>query len=379
MDNTDLKILVEHLTRLEEGDTGAAIGSGLGALIGGRLGSAGAAAGAAAGGWLGKKIGDSPIGTALGNLFDPATKTVVKVDPADIKAGPPGSATPGSATPGSDKSGPPRSSEPTDKSWSVTAPPNAATAADQKFFMKNPDGSASEVTPPPGGFGRKGKDPTNDKGQEIDKYGNSAEDYVKQDMPAITSGYGGQPSRGGLEKEIQTMEDARGTGLKVVDAWTWKNSVLCLLDGDRQQSTGGIGIWTEFGSNASVGGNEFAPLYKRLGYTDFQGDTTVSTVGPFGRASGALHKMKRPSDGREIVFCELYQFYTFESQKGKGIHFYTVSFIGPEQDWANGGREELRKLHDSIKLSSNVKPLAPPTMQEQIRHLQNKLDYLGKN
>lgn len=372
MDNTDLKILVEHLTRLEEGDSGAAVGSGLGALIGGRFGSAGAAAGAAAGGYLGKKIGDSSIGTALGNLFDPATKTVVKADPANIKSGP---ATPGSAT-----SGPPGSSEPTDdKSWSVKAGPNAATAADQKFFMKNPDGSASEVTPPPGGFGRKGKDPTNARGQEIDKYGNSAEDYVKQDIFAVSAAYGGKPTRGGLEAEIQRLEDARGTGKKVVDAWNWKNSVLVLLDGERHQSTGGIGIYTEFGSNAMTGGDAFAPLYKRMGYTDFQGDTDVRTTGPFGRAFGALHKMKRPSDGRAIVLCELYQFYTFQSKAGPGIHMYSVVFLGPEEDWANGGREELRKLHDSIKLSSNVQPLAPPTMQEQIRHLQNKLDYLEKN
>lgn len=362
MDNTDLKILVEHLTRLDEGDTGAAIGSGLGALIGGRLGSAGAAAGAAAGGYLGKKIGDSPIGTALGNLFDPITKTVVKADPADIKSGPPGS------------------SEPTDdKSWSVKAGPNAATAADQKFFMKNPDGSTSEVTPPPGGFGGKGKDPTNARGQEIDKYGNSAEDYTTIMSPAIGAGYGGKPSRGGLETEIQRLEDARGTGLKVVDAWNWKNSVLVLLDGDRTQAMGGIGIWTEFGSNASAGGNEFAGLYKKMGYTDFQGDTDIRTTGPFGKAFGSLHKMKRPSDGKTIVYCELYQYYTFQSQKGKGLHMYTVAFLGPEQDWANGGREELQKLHNSIKLSGNAQPLAPPTMQEQIRHLQNKLDYLGKN
>ena len=377
MDNTDLKILVEHLTRLEEGDSGAAVGSGLGALIGGRFGSAGAAAGAAAGGYLGKKIGDSSIGTALGNLFDPATKTVVKADPANIKSGP---ATPGSATPGSATSGPPGSSEPTDdKSWQVKAGPNAATAADQKFFMKNPDGSASEVFPPPGGFGRKGKDPTNARGQEIDKYGNSAEDYVKQDIFAVSAAYGGKSSRGGLEAEIQGLEDARGTGKKVVDAWNWKNSVLVLLDGERHQSTGGIGIWTEFGTNASAGGDAFAPLYKRMGYTDFQGDTDVRTTGPFGRAFGSLHKMKRPADGRAIVLCELYQFYTFQSKAGPGIHMYTVVFLGPEEDWQNGGREELRKLHDSIKLSGNLQPLAPPTMQEQIRHLQNKLDYLEKN
>jgi hypothetical protein len=356
MDNTDIKLLVEHLTRLEEGEIGRKIGSAIGGIFGKDAG---------------ERLGQ--IGSNIGNIFDPATKTLVKADPANIKSGP--------ATPGSNTSGPatPGSSEPTDKSWSVTAPPNAATAADQQFFMKNPDGSTSQVTPPPGGFGRKGKDPTNAQGQEIDKYGNSAEDYVPQNIFAVSSAYGGKSTRGGLEKEIQAMEDARGTGLKVVDAWNWKNSVLCLLDGERHQSTGGIGIFTEFGSNASVGGNEFAPLYKKLGYTDFQGDTTVSTTGPFGRASGALHKMTRPSDGKSIVFCELYQFYTFETQKGKGIHFYTVTFLGPDQDWANGGREELRKLHDSIKLSDKVKPLAPPTMQEQIRHLQNKLDYLEKN
>jgi hypothetical protein len=368
MDNTDLKILVEHLTRLEEGEIGRKIGSAIGGIFG-------------------KDAGDrlGQIGSNIGDIFDPATKSVITPNPDAIKSAPattsvvskPGSSGSGADKPGS--SGSSGSSEPSDKSWQVKAEPNAATSADVKYFMKNPDGSTSEVTPPPNGWGSN-RDATNPKtGEKMDKYGNSPGDYTKQDIFAVSSGYGGPRSTGGLEKEIQAMEDARGTGLKVVDAWNWKNSVLCLLDGERHQSTGGIGIWTEFGSNASVGGNEFAPLYKRLGYTDFQGDTTVSTTGPFGRASGALHKMKRPSDGKAIVFCELYQFYTFESQKGKGIHFYTVTFIGPEQDWANGGREELRKLHDSIKLSDKVKPLSPPTMQEQIRHLQNKLDYLEKN
>ena len=356
MDNTDLKILVEHLTRLEEGEIGRKIGSAIGRIFG-------------------KDAGDrlGQIGSNIGNIFDPATKTVVKADPADIKSGP--------ATPGSNTSGPPGSSEPTDdKSWSVTAPPNAATAADQKFFMKNPDGSTSEVTPPPGGF--KGPGPKNAKGEEMDKYGNSPGDYTKQDIFAVSAAYGGQPSTGGLEKEIQGLEDARGTGLKVVDAWTWKNSVLVLLDGDRTMADSArgttIGIYTEFGSNAIAGGNEFAPLYKKMGYTDFQGDTDIRTTGPFGRAFGSLHKMKRP-DGKAIVICELYQNYTFQSKAGKGLHMYTVTFLGPEQDWVNGGREELQKLHNSIKLRGNVQPLAPPTMQEQIRHLQNKLDYLEKN
>ena len=352
MDNTDIKILVERLTRLDEGEIGRKIGSAIGGIFG-------------------KDAGDQlgQIGSNIGDIFDPATKTMITPNPDTIKS-----------APGTDKSGPPGAATPgTDKSWQVKAGPNAATAADQKFFMKNPDGSASEVTPPPGGFGRKGKDPTNARGQEIDKYGNSAEDYVKQDIFAVSAAYGGKPTRGGLEAEIQRLEDARGTGKKVVDAWNWKNSVLVLLDGERHQSTGGIGIYTEFGSNAMTGGDAFAPLYKRMGYTDFQGDTDVRTTGPFGRAFGALHKMKRPSDGRAIVLCELYQFYTFQSKAGPGIHMYSVVFLGPEEDWANGGREELRKLHDSIRLSSNVQPLAPPTMQEQIRHLQNKLDYLEKN
>jgi hypothetical protein len=365
MDNTDLKILVEHLTRLEEGDTGAAIGSGLGALVGGRFGSAGAAAGAAAGGYLGKKISD---------FFDPATKTVVKADPENIKSGPPGS----------DKSGPSGSAgEPTDdKSWQVKSGPNAATAADQKFFTTNPDGSTSEVTPPPNGWGSNRREINPKTGKEMDKYGNSAGDYTAQDMVAISAGYGGQPSRGGLDKEIQRLEDERGTRLKVVDAWTWKNSVLALLDGDRTMADTArgttVGIYTEFGSNAVMGGNEFAGFYKRMGYKDFQGDTDIRTKGPFGPAYGALHKMMSP-DGKPIVICELYQYYTFQSQKGKGLHMYTVTFIGPEKDWANGGREELQKLHNSIKLSGNVQPLAPPTMQEHIRHLQNKLDHLDKN
>ena len=366
MDNTDIKLLVEHLTRLDEGEIGRKIGSAIGGIFGKDAG---------------ERLGQ--IGSNIGNIFDPATKTVVKGDPANIKSGPatPGSNTSGPATPGSNTSGPPGSSEPTDdKSWSVTAPPNAATAADQKFFMKNPDGSTSEVTPPPGGF--KGPGPKNAKGEEMDKYGNSPGDYTKQDIFAVSAAYGGKPTRGGLEAEIQGLEDARGTGLKVVDAWTWKNSVLVLLDGDRTMADSArgttIGIYTEFGSNAIAGGNEFAPLYKKMGYTDFQGDTDIRTTGPFGRAFGSLHKMKRP-DGKAIVICELYQNYTFQSKAGKGLHMYTVTFLGPEQDWVNGGREELQKLHNSIKLSSNAQPLAPPTMQEQIRHLQNKLDYLEKN
>jgi hypothetical protein len=364
MDNTDIKILVERLTRLEEGEIGRKIGSTIGGIFGKDAG---------------ERLGQ--IGSNIGNIFDPATKTVIKGDPANIKSGPatPGSNTSGPATPGTDKSVPPGAEPTDDKSWQVKAGPNAATAADQKFFMKNPDGSASEVTPPPGGFRGKGKDPTNARGQEIDKYGNSAEDYVKQDIFAVSAAYGGKPTRGGLETEIQRLENARGTGKKVVDAWNWKNSVLVLLDGDRHQSTGGIGIWTEFGTNASAGGDAFAPFYEKMGYKDFQGDTDVRTSGPFGRAFGSLHKMKRPADGKAIVICELYQFYTFQSKAGPGIHMYTVVFLGPEEDWANGGREELRKLHDSIKLSGNLQPLAPPTMQEQIRHLQNKLDYLEKN
>jgi hypothetical protein len=143
MDNTDLKILVEHLTRLDEGEIGRKIGSAIGGIFGKDAG---------------ERLGQ--IGSNIGNIFDPATKSVVKVDPANIKSGPTGSATPGPG-PGLDKSGPTGSAgEPTDKSWQVKAGPDAATAADQKFFMKNPDGSFSAVTPPPGGFGRNRKDPT---------------------------------------------------------------------------------------------------------------------------------------------------------------------------------------------------------------------------
>ena len=369
MDNTDLKILVEHLTRLEEGDIGRKIGSAIGGIFG-------------------KDAGDrlGQIGSNIGDIFDPATKSVITPNPDTIKSAPATTAAvskPGSSGSGPDKPGSSGSSEPTDdKSWQVKAGPNPATAADQKFFMKNPDGTTSEVTPPPNGWGSN-RDATNPKtGEKMDKYGNSPGDYTKQDTIAVGAGYGGKKSVGKLEQEIQTLENERGTDLKVVDAWEWKNSVLVLLDGDRTKADTirgtTIGIYTEFGSNAMAGGNEFAPFYKRMGYKDFQGDTEIRTMGPFGNAYGALHKMKRP-DGKAIVICELYQYYTFESQKGKGLHMYTVTFLGPEEDWVNGGREELRKLHDSIKLSGNVRPLAPPTMQEQIRHLQNKLDYLEKN
>jgi hypothetical protein len=371
MDNTDLKILVEHLTRLEEGEIGRKIGSAIGGIFG-------------------KDAGDrlGQIGSNIGDIFDPATKSVITPNPDAIKSAQattsvvskPGSSGSGADKPGS--SGSSGSSEPSDKSWQVKAEPNAATSADVKYFMKNPDGSTSEVTPPPNGWGSN-RDATNPKtGEKMDKYGNSPGDYTKIDDVAVSAGYGGKQTRGGLEAEIQKLENERGTGLKVVDAWNWKNSVLVLLDGDRTKADTArgttIGIYTEFGSNAMAGGNEFAPFYERMGYKDFQGDTEIRTMGPFGNAYGALHKMKRP-DGKAIVICELYQYYTFQSQKGKGLHMYTVTFLGPEEDWVNGGREELRKLHDSIKLSSNVKPLAPPTMQEQIRHLQNKLDYLEKN
>ena len=369
MDNTDLKILVEQLTRLEEGDIGRKIGSTIGGIFG-------------------KDAGDrlGQIGSNIGDIFDPTTKTVVKADPANIKSAPATTAAvskPGSSGSGADNPGSSGSSEPTDdKSWQVKAGPNPATAADQKFFTQNPDGTTSEVTPPPNGWGSN-RDATNPKtGEKMDKYGNSPGDYTKQDMAAVGAGYGGKKSVGKLEQEIQTLENERGTRLKVVDAWEWKNSVLVLLDGDRTKADTArgttTGIYTEFGSNAMAGGNEFAPFYKRMGYKDFQGDTEIRTKGPFGNAYGALHKMKRP-DGKAIVICELYQYYTFQSRDGKGLHMYTVTFIGPEEDWVNGGRDELRKLHDSIKLSGNVRPLAPPTMQEQIRHLQNKLDYLGKN
>jgi hypothetical protein len=368
MDNTDIKILVERLTRLEEGEIGRKIGSTIGGIFG-------------------KDAGDrlGQIGSNIGDIFDPATKSMITPKPDTIKSAP-GNSTDnksGPATPGTDKSVPPGAEPSNDKSWQVKAGPNAATSADQKFFTQNPDGTTSEVTPPPGGF--KGKGPTNDKGQEMDKYGNSPGDYTKQDIFAVSSGYGGKSTRGGLEAEIQGIEDARGTGLKVVDAWNWKNSVLVLLDGDRTKADTirgtTIGIYTEFGSNGMIGGNEFEGLYNKLGYKEFQGDVEIRTTGPFGRAYGALHRMKR-ADGKAIVICELYQYYTFQSQEGKGLHLYTVTFLGPEQDWVNGGREELQKLHNSIRLSDKVKPLslmAPPTMQEQIRHLQNKLDYLEKN
>lgn len=359
MDNTDIKILVERLTRLEEGDIGRKIGSAIGGIFG-------------------KDAGDrlGQIGSNIGDIFDPATKTMITPKPDTIKSAP-GNSTDNKS--GSATGGLPGAEPSNDKSWQVKAGPNAATTADQKFFTKNPDGTTSEVTPPPGGF--RGKGPTNDKGQEMDKYGNSPGDYTKQDIFAVSAGYGGKPSRGGLETEIQGIENARGTGLKVVDAWNWRNSVLVLLDGDRTMADTArgttIGIWSEFGTNAVMGGNEFEGLYNRLGYKEFQGDTDIRTTGPFGNTFGALHRMKR-ADGKEIVICELYQNYTFQSQKGKGLHLYTVTFLGPKEDWENGGREELRKLHDSIKLSSNVQPLAPPTMQEQIRHLQTKLDYLEK-
>ena len=174
MDNTDIKILVERLTRLEEGDIGRKIGSAIGGIFG-------------------KDAGDrlGQIGSNIGDIFDPATKTMITPKPDTIKS-----------APGSDKSGPPGAATPgTDKSWSVTAAPNASATADQKFFTKNPDGTTSEVTPPPGGF--RGKGPTNDKGQEMDKYGNSPGDYTKQDIFAVSAGYGGKPSVGGLEAEIQ--------------------------------------------------------------------------------------------------------------------------------------------------------------------------------
>ena len=351
-DHLNLIRTLENTTVLQEGEIGRKIGSTIGGIFG-------------------KDAGDrlGQIGSNIGDIFDPVTKSVVKADPADIKSVPANTAGASKSRPANSGS----SAEPTDdKSWQIKAGPNAATDADQKFFMKNPDGSTSEVNPPEGGFKGKGNNPTNSAGKETDKYGNSADDYTKQDMFAISTGYGGKKSTGKLEAEIQGIEDARGTGLKVVDAWSWKNSVLVLLDGDRTKAQGGIGIWTEFGTNASAGGNEFAPLYKKLGYTEFQGDADVRTIGPFGKAFGSLHKMKRP-DGKAVVVCELYQYYTFQSRKGKGLHMYTVTFLGPEEDWATGGREELRQLHNSLKLSGEVQPLSPMSATEQIQHLRNRL------
>jgi hypothetical protein len=341
-DHLKLIRTLENTTVLQEGEIGRKIGSTIGGIFG-------------------KDAGDrlGQIGSNIGDIFDPATKTVVKADPANIKS-----------VPGS-------SSEPSDdKAWQVKAGPNAATSADVKYFMKNPDGSSSEVTPPPNGWGSN-RDATNPKtGENMDKYGNSPGDYTKQDMAAVSAGYGGKKSVGKLEQEIQKLETERGTDLKVVDAWEWKNSVLVLLDGDRTKADTArgttIGIYTEFGSNAMAGGNEFAPFYEKMGYKEFQGDTEIRTMGPFGKAYGALHKMKRP-DGKAIVICELYQYYTFQSQKGKGLHMYTVTFLGPEEDWTTGGKEELRQLHNSLKLSGGVQPLSPMSATEQIQHLRDRL------
>jgi len=359
MDNTDIKILVEHLRRLEEGNVGTAVGSGLGALAGSALGPLGTAAGAAAGGWLGNKIGDSPVGDALGHIFNTGTKSSVAADTANIKS---------SVSPGADKS------------VSPGAAPSNSMASDQKFFTSNPDGSTSEVTPPVGGWGsnRDAINPTT--GEKMDKYGNSHGDYTKQDIIAISAGYGGKPSRGGLEAELQKLEDARGADEKVVDAWTWKNSVLALFEGERTQhdTIRGTtnGRWTDVSGMAKMGANEFVALYKSLGYSEYQGDNEIRVKGPLGDLYGAIHEMKR--GGKSIIICELYQFFTFESSKGKGLHIYTIYFLGPKEDWQSGGKEELLKLSNSVKLSSSVKPLALPNVQEQIRHLQNTLDYLEK-
>jgi hypothetical protein len=327
---------LENPTLLQEGAIGTAIGSGLGALAGSLVGPLGTVAGAATGGWLGNKIGD-----AVSHIFDPSSRDSKAVNSNDIQADQGGS----------------------------------------QFMTTNPDGSVSAVTAPPDGKWGPNNGQTYDKttGEFTDKYGNQAKDYVTQsDTVAISASYSGKPASGELKDEIQKIENARGTGLNEVASWSWKNSILVLLESDRsrkQKSNGDTetGVWNDITNMATMGGGDaFVGLYKRLGYTDFAGDNVFRTKGPLGNLLGEHHVMKRK--GTSISLVNMCQFFTFQSAKGKGLHIYQVGFIGPTDEFNSGGKEELQALSNSVKLSSSVKPLSPPSVKEQIQRLQNHLN-----
>lgn len=319
MDSQKIRQLVDNLDRLQEGSIGAKIGGFLGGLVGAKD----------AGSQLGSDIGD-----AIGHVFNPETKANQPVQQV-----------------------------------------SSSSSSGAKYITTNPDGSTSDVKPPPGGWdaddsGSKYDDKIKDF---RDKYGNTAKDYVAQpNTVAISASYGGQTASSKLQGELQRIATARGTGEKEVKSWTWHNSVLCLLEADRSRQDTALGtttgVWSDITRLATMGGgDQFVGLYKRLGYTDFMGDNVFVQQGPLGNLFGERHEMRR--EGAEIVIVNLSQFFAFQSSQGKGLHLYCVSYIGPREDWTQGGKAQLDALSASVSLSGNVKPLSPPSAKESMQSL----------
>lgn len=236
----------------------------------------------------------------------------------------------------------------------VSAP---ATASSGGYQALGPDGKTMVgLTGAPDGtqFGQDHSDKpkTRDNGTRVDKFGNTPSDYIAQDTVSVTGTIGLTPG-GSFADEIQKLESARGTGLRLNQSWAFKNSTLAVLEGERADADNQR-VWTNLSRLGSFNmGDEIAQFYQKYGYklSSDKDSVTPGKIGTFRTEEQQLTK-----GGKDVIVRNSFALFAFESAKGKGLHLIQVSFVGSGSDYASGGLEAMNALLNSLGPTANVKP-----------------------
>jgi hypothetical protein len=305
----DLIRSLESTTLLQEGETGAKIGGALGSLIGQRD----------AGARMGSSIGDFFHSTSKGHTTGSAEKSSSGASGSDSSFG-------------SSSSG-----------GYMTVGPDGKTMVG---VTDAPDGTQTGQDHPD-------KPKTRSNGTREDKYGNTPADYVPQPTISVHAN-SSLKSGGSFADEIQKLESARGTGLKLSQSFSFKSSTLALLEGERADEANQR-VWTNLASLGSFNmGDEVAQFYKKYGYklTSDKDSVTPSKFGIFRTEEQQVSK-----GFRDIIIRNNFILFAFESPKGKGLHIIQVSFTGPRSDYQNGGLEALNSLCNNLEPAANIKAI----------------------
>jgi hypothetical protein len=186
-----------------------------------------------------------------------------------------------------------------------------------------------------------------------DALGNVKEDYTEWTGGAVFTAKLGLKSPGSFADELQTWENSRGTGYKVIQSWQYNNSTLAIA----QRPRDGI-YWIDMtkifrDGNLEDYGEE---LKKALGY-ELKNDQLSSIKTPLGNTVVEVNSYVKP--GKHLVVVETQTNVAIESSQGIHIITLQANYIGPAKDYGKDGEEQFDTLLQSINLVPGLKKISP--------------------
>ncbi len=183
-----------------------------------------------------------------------------------------------------------------------------------------------------------------------DSLGNKIGDYQK--MPNLIPITANLPlkSPGSLADELDKVENGRGTNIRVIKSWQFKNSTLAIATEDR-----GNGFYSDVSTIAtdfSGFDKDMKKLLGDLGYR-YQGLRTGVISTSLGNAF--LEEITATKGlFKKMIFLGAFNMIPFEANEQKGLHLIQCNFLGPMSDFTNGGKDMWIQLTNSLRLTPGI-------------------------